>query len=58
MTDVPQMDVPLAPPKVKMTDVMKFLSVPEKPVEMKEFREFWESCTEAEKTQFKNDVVS
>lgn len=46
------------PPQVKMTDVKEFLSVPERPVEMREFREFWESCTEEEKQQFKNEVAA
>lgn len=58
MTDAPRMDVPLAPSKVKMTDVMNFLSTPENPVESKEFRAFWQSCTEEEKEQFKNELAS
>lgn len=41
----------------KMTDVKAFLSEgQEKPVEMSEFREFWQACTEAEKEQFKAEV--
>lgn len=44
--------------KVSMTDVMKFLSTPENPIDAKEFREFWQSCTDAEKEQFKSELAS
>jgi hypothetical protein len=35
-------------------DLMKFLSNDERPVSVPEFREFWQSLTDAEKAEFKN----
>lgn len=39
-----------------MPEVRKFLNVPGMPISIKEFKEFWESCTEDEKEQFKQEV--
>lgn len=32
----------------------KYLSTPEMPVSMDEFKQFWNDCTEDEKTEFKS----
>jgi hypothetical protein len=34
-------------------DLKKFLSTPERPVSTQEMSEFWKSCTEEEKEEFK-----
>lgn len=34
-------------------DLKKYLSTPENPVDMQEFKEFWDSCTDEEKEAFK-----
>jgi hypothetical protein len=36
-----------------IVDIKKFLASPGKPVPMDEFKEFWDSCTDEEKEQFK-----
>jgi hypothetical protein len=36
-----------------IVDLKKYLSTPENPLTMEEFKEFWESCTEEEKQAFK-----
>jgi len=36
-----------------IVDLKKYLSTPENPVTMAEFKEFWEACTEEEKAEFK-----
>lgn len=40
-----------------MVDIKKFLSTPERPLTMQEFKEFWESCTEEEKEEFRQEVL-
>lgn len=42
--------------EVKITDVKKFLSTPERPVDMEEFKEFWDMLTDAEKEEFKQTL--
>jgi hypothetical protein len=37
-----------------IVDLKKYLSTPENPVTMEELKEFWESCSDEEKEQFKN----
>jgi hypothetical protein len=34
-------------------EIMKYLSTPERKVSSAEFQEFWRSCTEEEKAEFK-----
>lgn len=36
-----------------IVDLKKYLSTPENPLTMEEFKEFWTSCTEQEKAEFK-----
>ena len=36
-----------------IVDLKKFFGTPERPVGNQEFKEFWLSCTEQEKTEFK-----
>jgi len=36
-----------------LLDLIKYLSVDGRPVTMQEFKPFWESCSEAEKNEFK-----
>jgi hypothetical protein len=36
-----------------MVDVKKYLSTPDQPVSMEEFKQFWESLTEEEKDEFR-----
>ena len=40
-----------------IVDLKKFLSTPENPLSMQEFKEFWDSCTDAEKEQFKREEL-
>jgi len=37
-----------------IVDLKKYLSTPESPVEMSEFKDFWASCSDEEKDEFKN----
>lgn len=37
---------------ISMTDVQKYLSTPENPVSISEFREFWMSCSREEKDEY------
>lgn len=37
-----------------IVDLKKYLSTPERPVTMEEFKAFWDSCSEEEKIEFKN----
>jgi hypothetical protein len=36
-----------------IAEIKKYLSTPDQPLTMEEFREFWDSCSEEEKEQFK-----
>jgi hypothetical protein len=36
-----------------IVSLKKYLAEPDRPVTMEEFKEFWNSCTEEEKTEFK-----
>lgn len=36
-----------------LAELMKYLSIPERKVSSAEFQEFWKSCTEEEKAEFK-----
>ena len=42
--------------QLSMTDVKAFLSTPEKPVSIAEFREFWSSCSREEKDEFMSQI--
>jgi hypothetical protein len=37
-----------------ITDLKRFLSTQENPVTMEEFKEFWNTCTDEEKMEFKS----
>lgn len=37
-----------------IVDLKKYLSTPDRPVTMEEFKDFWNDCTEAEKVEFKS----
>ncbi len=37
-----------------ITDLKKYLSTPDRPVTMEEFKDFWNSCTDEEKDEFKS----
>jgi hypothetical protein len=37
-----------------ITDLKQYLGSPERPVSMQEFKEFWDSCTDEEKMEFKS----
>jgi hypothetical protein len=39
--------------KNSLLDIKNFLSTPEKPVSTAEFTEFWDSCSESEKTEIR-----
>jgi hypothetical protein len=41
-----------------IADLKKYLSTPDRPVSMGEFKEFWDSCTEEEKTAFKETKLT
>lgn len=41
-----------------IVDLKKYLSTPERPVTMEEFKQFWDSCTEEEKKEFKQTPLS
>lgn len=41
-----------------LKDLMDFFACPGRPVAPAEFREFWNSCTEAEKEYYKNAPLS
>jgi hypothetical protein len=36
-----------------ITDLKRYLSTEDRPVTMQEFKDFWETCTEDEKVEFK-----
>jgi hypothetical protein len=36
-----------------IVDIKQYLSSPEQPLTMAEFKEFWDSCTEKEKDEFR-----
>lgn len=36
-----------------IVNLKKYLSTPDRPVTMEEFKDFWKDCTEEEKTEFK-----
>lgn len=42
--------------EANIQDVRKYLSTPEKPVTMTEFKDFWAACTDEEKAEFKKVV--
>ena len=37
-----------------LVDLKRFLSTPDQPLTMQEFKEFWDSCSDEEKAEFKN----
>lgn len=39
--------------KYTLVELKKFFSTPDRPVSMKEFQDFWDSCTEEEKEEFR-----
>jgi hypothetical protein len=39
--------------KNNIAEIKRFLSTPEQPLTMDEFKEFWESCSEEEKEEFR-----
>lgn len=40
-----------------IVDLKKFLSTSERPVSMDEFKQFWDSCTDEEKAEFKKQPL-
>jgi hypothetical protein len=41
-----------------IVDLKKYLGTPDRPVSTTEMAEFWNSCTEEEKTEFKNTPLN
>lgn len=42
-----------APKENTLAEIMKYLSTPERKVSSAEFQEFWKTCSEEEKQEFK-----
>lgn len=47
----------MAEGKNSIVVLKQYLSVPDRPVTTTEFKEFWDSCTDEEKKEYKNTTL-